>query len=56
MILLFSRHHGGQEDNVNKMGSLFTMLLNLEAGIGKAIQKNKMILDGNQYYKGREIG
>ena len=41
---------------MNKMGSLFTMLLNLEAGIGKAIQKNKMILDGNQYYKGREIG
>lgn len=56
VILLFYRYHGGQEDNVNKMGSLFPMQLNLEAGIGEAIKKSKMILDGNQYYKEREIG
>ena len=27
----------------------------VEAGIGEAIKKSKMILDGNQYYKEREI-
>lgn len=51
---MFYRYHGGQEDNVNKIGSLFPTQLNLEAGIGEAMKKS--ILDGNQYYKEREIG